>query len=153
MIRRPPRSTLFPYTTLFRSYEFADNEGFVHAPSLNHASAAAILRSGYVSHADQGNPDVMAINLSSERVRRALFILGGMRNGQTLEALLGYQFERGLHDRASADDALKTLNLYIYDFRDKFPCEQHPIQQQGSSDAPTESLPAANVVNGVTLAE
>src|SRR5260370_23496193 len=24
MIRRPPRSTLFPYTTLFRSEEFAD---------------------------------------------------------------------------------------------------------------------------------
>src|SRR2546427_11263521 len=23
MIRRPPRSTLFPYTTLFRSFEFA----------------------------------------------------------------------------------------------------------------------------------
>src|SRR5258708_8207259 len=26
MIRRPPRSTLFPYTTLFRSRELADNE-------------------------------------------------------------------------------------------------------------------------------
>src|SRR2546427_6707886 len=26
MIRRPPRSTLFPYTTLFRSYIFADEE-------------------------------------------------------------------------------------------------------------------------------
>src|SRR3712207_9074806 len=25
MIRRPPRSTLFPYTTLFRSHLFADN--------------------------------------------------------------------------------------------------------------------------------
>src|SRR5260370_41977118 len=25
MIRRPPRSTLFPYTTLFRSYELATN--------------------------------------------------------------------------------------------------------------------------------
>src|SRR3712207_7793984 len=24
MIRRPPRSTLFPYTTLFRSFAFAD---------------------------------------------------------------------------------------------------------------------------------
>src|SRR5258708_21844704 len=24
MIRRPPRSTLFPYTTLFRSFEFFD---------------------------------------------------------------------------------------------------------------------------------
>src|SRR2546430_10100295 len=27
MIRRPPRSTLFPYTTLFRSHDLAD-EGF-----------------------------------------------------------------------------------------------------------------------------
>src|SRR2546422_8990050 len=27
MIRRPPRSTLFPYTTLFRSYPVAEPEG------------------------------------------------------------------------------------------------------------------------------
>src|SRR2546427_7062288 len=27
MIRRPPRSTLFPYTTLFRSIEIPDAEG------------------------------------------------------------------------------------------------------------------------------
>src|SRR5258708_18651276 len=27
MIRRPPRSTLFPYTTLFRSARFLRNEG------------------------------------------------------------------------------------------------------------------------------
>src|SRR5260370_20373532 len=26
MIRRPPRSTLFPYTTLFRSYDLRDRE-------------------------------------------------------------------------------------------------------------------------------
>src|SRR5258708_11724088 len=31
MIRRPPRSTLFPYTTLFRSrYEFAGERGRPH---------------------------------------------------------------------------------------------------------------------------
>src|SRR2546422_4349189 len=29
MIRRPPRSTLFPYTTLFRSPEYAPNHLFV----------------------------------------------------------------------------------------------------------------------------
>ena len=29
MIRRPPRSTLFPYTTLFRSYHFLNCFGFV----------------------------------------------------------------------------------------------------------------------------
>src|SRR3712207_9280897 len=27
MIRRPPRSTLFPYTTLFRSYPLVDGQG------------------------------------------------------------------------------------------------------------------------------
>src|SRR3712207_8182297 len=33
MIRRPPRSTLFPYTTLFRSAEMhIDREGTVHRP-------------------------------------------------------------------------------------------------------------------------
>src|SRR5258708_29081465 len=95
----------------------------------------------------------MAVNLSSERVRRALSVLDGMRNGQTLEALLGYQFERGLHDRGSAADALKKLNLYIYDFRVKLPCEQHHIKQQGSTDSPTERLPPTNVVNGAALAE
>src|SRR3712207_7422933 len=34
MIRRPPRSTLFPYTTLFRSI----TETVVHLASLMHAS-------------------------------------------------------------------------------------------------------------------
>ncbi|SDF81585.1 coiled-coil domain-containing protein [Chitinophaga filiformis] len=133
-------------------YEYTDNGGFVHAPSLNHASAAAVLRSAYMSHATPENPDIMAVNLSSERVRRAMFILDGMRNGQTLEALLGYQFERGLHDRGSADDDLKKLNAYIYDYRAAFPLLQHVVQQTGTGTV-QESIPANNVVNGVTLAE
>src|SRR3712207_7402611 len=29
MIRRPPRSTLFPYTTLFRSIEKGETQGFM----------------------------------------------------------------------------------------------------------------------------
>src|SRR5437667_5691104 len=29
MIRRPPRSTLFPYTTLFRSHVLHDREGYL----------------------------------------------------------------------------------------------------------------------------
>src|SRR2546429_984982 len=36
MIRRPPRSTLFPYTTLFRSRELV---GFCHLPDLRVAHA------------------------------------------------------------------------------------------------------------------
>jgi hypothetical protein len=133
-------------------FEFADNEGFIHAPSIDHASAASLLRSGYKNHATKENPEVMAVNLSSERVRRALFILDGMRNGQKLEALLGYQFERGLHDRTSVNTAL-DLNQYIYNFREKFPIKHNIISQKGSSDTPQESVPAYNVVNGLVLAE
>src|SRR5258708_8891170 len=33
MIRRPPRSTLFPYTTLFRSVLFEDNADAVTPPA------------------------------------------------------------------------------------------------------------------------
>src|SRR2546425_5561873 len=32
MIRRPPRSTLFPYTTLFRSQREEKRRAFVHLP-------------------------------------------------------------------------------------------------------------------------
>src|SRR5256885_5990979 len=34
MIRRPPRSTLFPYTTLFRSYEIRESTKSCRAQSL-----------------------------------------------------------------------------------------------------------------------
>src|SRR3712207_7775012 len=34
MIRRPPRSTLFPYTTLFRSGRAAMNAKPLHAPGI-----------------------------------------------------------------------------------------------------------------------
>src|SRR5437667_2141619 len=69
-------------------FEYAENGGFVHCPSLNQACAAAVLRSGYLSYARSEHPETMAVNLSSERIRRALFILQGIRNGQTMEALL-----------------------------------------------------------------
>lgn len=133
-------------------FEYTDNGGFVQAPSLNHATAAAILRSGYLSHASSENSDTMSVNLSPERVRNALFVLEGIRNGQPLEALLGYQFERGLHDRGSQNNDLKILNAYIYAFRDAFPIKQYQVQQQGT-DAPVQSVPANNVVNGLDLAE
>src|SRR3989442_2946498 len=40
MIRRPPRSTLFPYTTLFRS-----DTGWTHAPASTSSSKASLWRS------------------------------------------------------------------------------------------------------------
>src|SRR3712207_6993118 len=41
MIRRPPRSTLFPYTTLFRSAEFFQDGFFYRALHCLHAGRTA----------------------------------------------------------------------------------------------------------------
>ena len=132
--------------------EYAGNGGFIHAPSINHATAAALLRSGYMSHATPANPDVMKVNVSSERVRRALFILQGMRNGQSIEALLGYQFERGIHDRASANNAIAVLNGFIVDVRIAFPIKRVRLEG-GPMGGAEETVEAYDVVNGLALVE
>lgn len=131
--------------------------GFVHAPSLNHASAAALLRNAYLSHAKPEQAEMFSVNLSSERVRRAEFILEGIRNGQPIEALLGYQFERGLHDRTSesadrADATVLELNQFILSYRQAFPFESREVAQNGSMGA-VETVPANSVVNGLRLAQ
>src|SRR5260370_5945442 len=52
MIRRPPRSTLFPYTTLFRSAEgFHDAAGVV-ASTHGHAAGAGDLEDGVAALGD-----------------------------------------------------------------------------------------------------
>src|SRR6202041_2983706 len=55
------------------------NGGYIHAPSLAQAETAAVLRSGYLANATAANPDTMAVNLSSDRVRLPLSMLQGGR--------------------------------------------------------------------------
>jgi len=124
----------------------ADNGGFIHAPSLNHAAAAAILRSAYLTHADTAEAERMAVDLSSARVRRALFYLDGVRRGQELGALLGYQFERGLHDRNASLD----LDQFITPIRDRYPLVAGRLTPSSAGQA-VESVAARNVVNGLAL--
>ena len=81
--------------------------GYVHAPSLTHATTAAVLRSGYLTHRD-GTQPAMAIDLSSDRVRLGLHLMDGVRSGQPLGALLGYRLERSLHD-GGLDQFIDTL--------------------------------------------
>src|SRR2546423_8294794 len=42
MMRRPPRSTLFPYTTLFRSRPLASSEALTYRASLRIATDAGL---------------------------------------------------------------------------------------------------------------
>ncbi|MCF6250691.1 MAG: hypothetical protein L3J75_05370 [Methylococcaceae bacterium] len=129
-------------------YHSPANAGFIHTPSLNHATAAGVLHAGYTQHASRTSPDTFAVNLSSERVRRALFIYEGVQNNQSLEALLGYQFERALHDITS-ENAANNLNQYILDLREKFPIEHSSIPQRGNEAQ--EAVPVYSVVNGLKI--
>src|SRR5437764_4507764 len=46
MIRRPPRSTLFPYTTLFRSMTSSTSDSGADAPAVIPTTAASFTQSG-----------------------------------------------------------------------------------------------------------
>ncbi len=90
-------------------FQSPNNMGYVQAPSIAHAATAAILRSAYASNLGKGQGNPFAVNLSSDRVRRAEWLLQGVRQGQPLSALLGYRFERRLHEN--------SLDQYIARFR------------------------------------
>lgn len=124
------------------------NAGYIHAPSLNHAAAAAILKNAYRVNASPENPDAMAVNLSSDRVRRAMAVLEGIRNGQTLAALLGYRFERGLHDRHN----LAEVDKFIYPLRQVFPLVANRLKSTKTDDkTDITRLEARNVIDGLKL--
>jgi hypothetical protein len=112
--------------------------GYVHAPSLAHATTAAVLRSGYLTHRDGSQP-AMAIDLTSDRVRLGLHLMDGVRSGQPLGALLGYRLERSLHDGG--------LDQYIDVFRTVAPLDGVPA----SATATAESIAATDVVDGLAL--
>jgi len=131
------------------------NQGYLHAPSLNHAVTAAILRNGYISNATPANPTSLKVNLSSERVRMALSVIEGMKADQSMGALLGFQFERGLHDRHDVE-----VDEFIYDLRMKFPLAGNRLTPTATGDTDEDGSPvritqveARNVIDGQALVE
>ncbi|MCI4350593.1 MAG: hypothetical protein L3K15_03660 [Thermoplasmata archaeon] len=80
-----------------------DNAGFIHAPSLDQAAALAVLRTANLTHRSSSGGQTFAVDLASKWTRLALEILDGMREGDTLGALLGSRFELELSDAAVAN--------------------------------------------------
>lgn len=122
-----------------------DSHGFIHAPSLAHATTAAVLRSGYDSRRLSQTPrdsNALAINLSSEPVRLALHLIDGVRGGQSLGTLLGYRFERGLHE--------KGLDRFIPAFRKLAPGSTELISTADPSDETKTKLKNL-VLDGLAL--
>jgi hypothetical protein len=118
------------------------NGGFIHAPTLRHATTAAILRSGRM--AERSDPTKYAIELPSERARRAHRLIDGLRADQPLGALLGYQFERGLRERHPPNTETLVLAL-----RKLYPLVANKSGLDGAE--PADRIAAANVVDGEKL--
>ena len=118
-------------------YHDPDNQGFIHAGSIGQAITAAVLRSAYATNVQSEDaPNRLAVNLSSSRVRMALNLISGMANGQSVGALLGFQFERGLHERYKEVE----LDKFIQPFRKAFPLKQQVEETADSNAATYESL-------------
>ncbi|WP_067820529.1 hypothetical protein [Actinomadura kijaniata] len=122
-----------------------DGAGHVHAPSLAQAVTAAVLRSGWRSHGggnavpggaapaeEAGNP--LAIDLTSRRVRLAEQLIAGVRAGQPLGLLLGYRFERGLHEHPDG-----PLDQHLPLFRAAAPVRAHTVTPDGTAEPAVES--------------
>lgn len=120
-------------------YPLRDDPGFLHAPSLEQAQTAALLRNGHLGKANLQAAGAFAVDLSSRRVRLAEQLLDGVRQGQPLGALLGYRFERELHERG--------LDTQVPRCRALAPLQSADAPPAGSA----ESVAANRVVDGLRL--
>ena len=110
-----------------------ESKGFIHTPSLEHAATAAVLRAGWEAHGSHDPASSMAVDLRSDRVRTAAYLLDGVRRGGALGDLLGCRFERRLHDAG--------VDLFIDD------CRRRVLESKGITRAPR------GPVDGLELAE
>jgi hypothetical protein len=92
-----------------------------------------------------GDGGPFAIDISSRRVQGAAHVIDGVRNGQHLGALVGYQIERDL-----AEAGLARFQLSL---RAIAPLVARRLHDADGSDSPSaqEAVAATNVVDGTLL--
>ena len=96
-------------------------------------------------------PDDTSVNLSSDRVRVALSLIEGIRNGQSLGALLGYQFELWPARRLSSSPKWTSSSIRL---RKAFPLVADAMAStQTDPNVPIEAIEARNVLDGKKLVD
>src|SRR3712207_6965466 len=93
MIRRPPRSTLFPYTTLFRSSEFVGTINVLRGLVTSVTDGRVVMRLGERSITGVAQPEVTfnhgedrkstRLNSSHANISYAVFCLKKKKNNMT----------------------------------------------------------------------
>src|SRR4051812_49821203 len=91
MIRRPPRSTLFPYTTLFRS-EIAEDDG---RAGLRHREGAIDRNSGRVVGVARDRKSTR-LNSSHMSISYAVFCLKKKKDMNTIPSSHNLGLRRGI---------------------------------------------------------
>ena len=128
-------------------YEDSKHNEFILAPSINHAITAAILRSSYNNSKKSGDDSRLNINLSSLRVRQALRVIDGVRNGLSIGAVLGADLERSMHEAYKSNER-SELDRYIYPLRQLFPLKMDLESEQKGPEANSYIM---TVINGELL--
>ena len=100
--------------------------------------------------AEKSNPTKYAIELGSERARRARDLLDGLRDGQTLAALLGARLERALRERGQRD-TIPLMEKYILALRVLYP--QVANKSGNDPGLSVDRIAARNVVDGKLVRE
>ena len=149
--RRRTRRAAKPGATLIGAYGWAEgivpagareSEGYIHAPSVPHAATAGVLRGAYRAHERKA----FAIDLTSARVRDAMDLIEGIRQGQSLAALIGYRIERAMH--------VGDLDAFIFSLRVAAPLVQGRLTDRDEPETTAqEALAPSNVVDGIRLTE
>lgn len=124
--------------------------GFMHAPSPTHATAAAVMKSAFLNHKTPNGQSAFALNLHSRRLQQAQQVLERMRNGERLEAILGYQFERALQDISATQN--NAAANFILIFRKMYPITTVQLPPNPTEKA-VEVVSNPTLVNGLAVAE
>lgn len=102
--------------------------GIIHATSPAQAVASAIFKNSFMSYKDIEATNPFTLNLISDRLQKSQVLLDGIRQGQELEALLGYRLERYLHEHPNGG-----LHNEIYTLREAFPLYENITADNGTA--------------------
>lgn len=133
------------YVTDVKKTDDPDSDGYLHAPSISHATTGAVLRNGSLAFED-GRAELLDLNLSPERVGRAMDVIEAIRAGHDLGTLLGYRFERQLREAENPPD----LDQYVPEFRALAPPVAGKQDETDDGETPSEAG-KRDVVDGLAL--
>lgn len=128
-------------------YQDENHNEFILAPSINHAITAAVIRSSYKNSMKGDDNKRLNINLSSMRVRQALRLIEGVRNGLSVGTVLGTDLERNMHEYYKFNKNVE-LDRYIHPLRKQFPLKVDIKPQQSEDEAQPYTM---TVINGEAL--